>query len=664
VEWNEIPKADLELKSFNSDTSVSAMVLCSYGEARINDNLGIDYNVHMRIKIFTPAGYEHGTVVLGLYTKGDAEQISDLKGATYTLDGSGEIVRTKLEKNMIFEEEIDNTTTRFRFTLPALKPGCVIEYRYKIVRESWFHISSWTFQKSIPVRWSEFRAIIPMAMAYARLLKGYERFAVKEETEVFQPFSGGAHGYFGSSPVRCTQYRWVMRDLPAFTEEAYITAVSDYASSVEMQLGEYALPGGGSRKVLKTWDAVIKELLDDKEFGDMAEPNGRVRDLTATVIVGKEKPIEKLSAMYDYVRNTIVWDGNRRVFGGGSVKDVLESKKGSSADINLLLAAMLRSAGIDAHPVILSTRANGQVTETYPMLSPFNTTVVRAKASGNDYVLDATDPLRKFDLIPTSILNVRGLVIRPGAVEWITITSPKRYVHRTAAMLTVDTTGEVHGTLESSDEEYSALAKRRDLREKKPIEIARDIFSTEKTGLTLDSVTVTGQDSVDGPLKISAQGIGASYAQVSGDFIYINPAVVDRLTSSPFKLKDRKFPVDMSYKRAFVTSMNLKIPAGYEVKELPWSVRFSVGPGDATYTRESAAVGGMIQVVMRMTINATIFQPSSYSSLKEFYEKIVTAESDQIVLKKLQALPPAVKTTDAAPRNRKPGKPAKGETKR
>jgi hypothetical protein len=414
---------------------------------------------------------------------------------------------------------------------------------------------------------------------------------------------------------------------------------------------------------LKTWDAVIKEMLDDKEFGKMSEATGKVRDLTETVIAGKETPLSKLTTIYDYVRNTIVWDGKRRVHGGGSLNDVLESKKGNSGDINLLLTAMLRSAGIEAHPVILSTRANGQVVEMYPMLSKFNTTVVRARASGNEYILDATDPLRKYDLIPTSILNVRALVIKAGAVEWITISSPKKYIHRAAATLTVDTTGEVRGTLESVDEEYSALAKRRDLREKKPVEIARTVFSTEKTGLTIDSVTVTGRDSLEGPLRISAQVTGATYAQVSGDFIYLNPAVLDRLTTSPFKLKDRKFPVDMSYRRTIVDVTNLKIPAGYEVTELPFSMRFSVGAEEAKYSRESAAEGGVIQVMTKMVFNTTTFQPSSYAVLKDFYEKIVAAESNQIVLKRLPPAPPARKAADATVKTSKSGKQKKGETK-
>ena len=662
MEWGEIPKEDLEMTSFKSDTSVSAMVLGSYGEAGFNSALGIDYSIHVRVKIFSPAGYEFGTVVLPLYTKEYSEKLENLEGATYSLVANGYVAKTKLEDEMVFEEEVDKEHTRYRFTLPALKPGCVVEYRFNIIQKSMFYMRTWTFQKQIPVRWSEFRALIPRSIAYACMMKGLESFTINEATPETQHYTGLAGAYLGNTIVKCTQYRWVMRDIPALTDEPFVTTMSDYTSSVDMQLAEYALPGAGSQTVLKTWPALIEELLKDHEFGGMADPNGKVRDLTTKVIDGRTTPLERLVAIYDYVRKTIVWDGRRRMYGTGSSGDILDSKSGSSGSINLVLAAMLRTAAIEADPVILSTRSNGAITEQYPMLTQFNATVVRARVGGSDFVLDATDPLRPYDLIPTSMLNVRGLVVKEGPVQWIGITSPKRYVQRAAAQLIIDTTGEVHGTLESADLEYSALAKRRDLREKKPVEFARSVFSTEAVGLTVDSATVSDTDSIDGKVGITAKVSGPSYAQVAGEFIYINPAVIDRRTSSPFKLKDRKFPVDMSYRRAITRVTNLKVPPGYEVKDLPTPVSLSVGFEDARYERRTAVEGDMIQVLMRQTFNTSFFQARFYASLKDFYERIASAEAEQIVLKKLPPPPPARPPAEASPKNTKTGKQTKKRT--
>ena len=61
ITWGDIPRADLEMKSFPKDTNASAVVLCDYGESYFNDDLNIVFNRHVRIKILTTKGYEWGT---------------------------------------------------------------------------------------------------------------------------------------------------------------------------------------------------------------------------------------------------------------------------------------------------------------------------------------------------------------------------------------------------------------------------------------------------------------------------------------------------------------------------------------------------------------------------------------------------------------------------
>jgi hypothetical protein len=630
------------------------MILGDYGESRLNNELEVVFTRHTRVKIFTPAGFDWGTRVLTLYTKDHEETLSDLEGATYTLDANGEVERTKLDRSAIFEESVDEEHTRYRFAFPALKPGCVIEYRYTITQQSWFFFPSWTFQSSIPVRWSEYRAIEPRGLAYARATKGYEAFAVNEATEVLWHFTGSAAVYLGESIAKCTQYRWVMRDLPALKEEPFITTMDDYASSVELQLAEYALRGGGSKRVLKSWDALISELLKSGHLGGMTETIGPVRELAQKVIAGKETPFDRMTAIYDYIRTTLVWNHQYRVFGNGDLGEVLESKKGTSAEVNLLLISMLRSAGIGADPVLISTRSNGRITELYPLVSQFNTIVARAVVGGTQYFLDATDPLRGRDLLPTGALNVRGLVIQEGKVEWVTLTSNRKYVHRSLADLTLDSTGGARGTLASVDEDYAAFLRRRDLVEKKSLDIARETFETEKTGFSIDSLTVLGRDSIAGPLTITAVVSSPAVAQTSGEYLYCNASILDRVNNNPFKLKVRRFPVDMAYARSFTRSTVIHIPEGYEVKELPRTVDLTSGLDEARFTRSASAENNTVQVLVRMSITATTFQPSRYESLKGFYDQIVAAEADQIVLRRIPLVRP-----QGAPKTVKPSKGGK-----
>ena len=55
-----------------------------------------------------------------------------------------------------------------------------------------------------------------------------------------------------------------------------------------------------------------------------------------------------------------------------SLRNVMNKEKGSSAEINMILIAMLRSAGLNADPVILSTRSNGSLNQNSAMMQQFN----------------------------------------------------------------------------------------------------------------------------------------------------------------------------------------------------------------------------------------------------------------------------------------------------
>jgi hypothetical protein len=649
IEWGEIPRVDLEMKSYPPDPDAPAIILADYGVSQINSNFGVTFTRHTRIKILNEAGYDWGTHVISLHTKNSWEKLKKLEGVTYALRPDGTITETELEDEAVFAEKADETYTNQRFTMPALQPGCVIEFRYTIIQKDCISLPTWKFQSSIPTLWSEYRTIIPGGLAYARGTFSYERFFINESSSKTMQIP---NPYTGEATSVCYISRWVMRDLAALHDEPFITTKNDHIPQVRFQLAEYARPGLAKiEKVLRTWEELIKELLDDKLFGKLLDADGDLRARTQTVIAGKSMPIDKMAALYDYLRLTLLWNGKYGLF-GVDADDLLKSKKGDSGDINLLLIAMLRSAGLDADPVIVSTRSHGMITDLYPLVSQFNSVVARVRVGTTTFYLDATDPLRPYDLVAPELLNVAGLVIKEGPPEWVVVKSGKRYVHRTLARLQLTADGAAHGPMASADEDYSALLKRARLREKSPLDIAKDIFDAEPSGLAFDSVTVIGRDSIEGQLHVEALATAKSYAQVAGNFIYFNPIVLDRLRSSPFKLKERKFPVDMSYGRDVINLATIHIPPDYEIKEFPKNIE--LGGDDIKYTRRTIAWADSVQTMTHLTISVTVFPPEVYESLKGFYDQIVAAESEQIVLERKP--PPAAPQPAATPKTPKKGK--------
>jgi transglutaminase-like putative cysteine protease len=646
IEWEEIPRADLEMNTYAPDTSASAVVLADYGKAMVNSELGITFWHHRRIKIFSPAGYRWGAEVVTLYTKNHGERLSDLEGATYSLRPDGSIAKTELEDNAIFKEEADKEHTNYRFTLPALQPGCVIEYRYRVTAKDWGIMPTWRFQHAIPTVWSEYRIIVPSAMEYAKVAISYEPFFINEQ-KTERIHIGGNNFITGGVSTTCIVSRTVMRDLPALREEPYITTMDDYTPQVRYQLSGYASPYGPKR-VMKTWEELTQELLKLDDFGDRLDATRKVKELAQRITAGLGTQTAKMIAIYDYVRATMVWNGNVGIL-AEDLDDLLETKKGDTGDINLLLMAMLRCVGVDVDPVLASTRSHGMVTDVYPLVDQFNVVAARVTVDGKTYVLDATDPLRPYDLVDPDLLNVNGFVIREGSPTWSLITCPQHYVHHATARMDLGPEGDIRGTLTSVDEKYSALLKRRTYRDGKPLDMAKQVFDAERIGLQLDSVVVSGKDTSAGPLTIEAGASGTGYAQVSGDYIYYNPLVIDRSFSSPFKLQKRNFPIDMSYAREAVCLTLVHTPPGYQVKEIPRDV--TLGGGDLEYSRFSIVSHDSVETMTRFKVLATVFPPSAYPEIKSVYDKIVAAESEQVVLKK--KLEPTPQTEPAAPQKKK-----------
>ena len=628
IEWEEIPLADLQMTSFPEDSNATAVILCDYGETRLDDDLGLVYKRNLRIKILNENGYDWGTHSIYLYTGRYGERLNGLEAITYSLDENGEIVETELDDDDIFEEEIKEDRTKISFTMPALKPGCIVDIQYRINSESLWNIRDWTFQRDEPVLWSEYRIIYPKNISYAVVYMGYEPWEVNEYKEVKQNFRGTAALRIGDN-ASCNYYRWAVKNAPALRDEPYITTIDDYTNRVNIQLAGYAFYQIGKKQILTDWKTLANELLDNEDFGDKIDPD-EVEELTADITKDLVSPKDKMEAIYNWIKNSIVWSEENRVFAENDVDDVIEYKKGNSSEITMLLISMLGSAGINADPVILSTRSNGQIQELYPIISQFNYVLARVLIGKKEYFIDATDPLRPIDLLPTKVLNVRGLLIQEDNPVWVNLSSQKINRDKAVVNVNLNTDGTLSSTIEESFGEYRSLSLRRNIGNEDDIDVVKDLFDTESSGFTIDSVNVSEKDSVGLPLKIQTGISSSSYTQLGGDLIYFNPTMIHRLSDNPFKAKVRNFPIDYSYPRGNTIIMNITIPDGYTLKEKYENKNITVGKF-ASYKRMSVVQDNIIQIMSKFEIRESKIASTYYPYLKEFYARVIANESEMLV---------------------------------
>ncbi len=657
IEWGTLTPQDIALRSFPADTNAAAVVLCDFGETRLRNDFQLEYKRHLRVKILNQNGFDWGTHSITLYTeKKDGEEIDDIEGITYVIDSIGAVKEFELDEDDIFEEKLAIDQTRYKFTLPNLQPGCIIEVRYTIISKRFGSVRGWEFQDREPVLWSEYRLLHPSQISFTALTRGYERFAVNDKSEFRQVYSGDVASYFGQKILNSYFWRWAMKDIPALRNEPYITTLNDYVSQVDLQLAAYALNTGGVQYVLKTWESLVNDLYDSPYYGQMIRISGAVEEATALATRNTATPLERMKAIYQWVSSSLVWTRTNAMYPDQNLSEVLKTKKGSAAEINYTMLAMLRAAGVTADPVIASTRSNGAVQEVYPLARQFNYGLVRATIGGRHYYLDATDPNRPYDLLPARLLGVRALIVQKDKVEWVTLSTPIKSAHSSLATIQLSGNGAIIGTIEGTFRDYANLSVRSDLKERKTPEVLTSLFSLNAAGITLDSSAVENHDSLNKPVVVKAWVSSDHYAQTSGEMIYLNPHIISRLSDNPFKSPTRKFPVDYNYPREYLTVVNITLPDSFEVKETVANKRFALNR-DVIYSRSAALDGNRLQLISKLEILSREIAPQYYAQLRELYATMIQSESEQIVLQKKPA--PAPEPPVPAPEPPKKPAPAK-----
>lgn len=643
IEWGEISKADLEMRSYPADSNASAVILCDYGETTMDKDINLVFKRHLRVKLLNQKGFSWGTHSVVIYNDREhGDDIDDIEGMTYTLSKEGKIVETEFDDDDVFEEKVSDKYTRYKFTLPGLEPGCIIEIRYKITSQSLWSVHDWVMQYEEPIRWSEYRLIIPVNFAFAVLTHGYERLSVNEIYQVPQMIMGAPVTVLGTNPIRCNFQRWVVKDARGLRDEPFITTIDDYVNKLDLQFAGYAVDGY-KRQIGDTWEKFIAELLENKYVGDKIDASGRVRDQAEQITRAATSPELKVKAVYSWIANSIVWTGAKRLAADQTMDEILESKKGNSAEINLLLVSMLKALNIPCEPVVLSTRENGKVQDLYPIYNQFNYLLARASVDGKYMYLDATDPIRPMNILPAYVLGVKSIVVREDPVEWITLQSPQKYSTTSLAQIAIDSLGGVTGTLEGIFKEYANISIRKSLIDKKAIDVAKDYFHTETSGLTIDSTAVTGKDSIENNLVMKSWVSSPTYAQVSGEFIYLNPHIISRWTDNPFKSKERKFSIDYNYPREYTSIITIVFPDSFEIKE-GLKDKFVSASSDVKYRRQSVINGNMLQITTKFEIARREIPAQFYSQLKDLYGIMISTESEQLVLQrkpKIVIPPPA-----------------------
>jgi hypothetical protein len=618
IEFGKIPMADLEMKVYDKDSSASAVILCDVGQAYLKStatSYRLNIERHTRIKILRKEGLEWANISIPIFQEGSGrERISELKAATYNLE-NGKTKQTKLSKAGIFKKKITDNITITELAFPEVIVGSVIELTYTVVSEFITNFPSWKFQSTIPTRLSQYAVVLPNVFGYQKYMKG-------QLPVDYKPIDING---------KAILHTWAGKDIPAFKPEPLMPFEEDFIPTLNFVLTHIALPGQIPQKIIGSWRKLNTELLDSEYFGKVISGSNFLKKPVEETLAGITDTVQQIIALHNYVKQTIEWNGEKTPL-ASDLKKVLELKKGSSGDINFLLASMLDKAGLDVEMVLLSTRDHGVVNENIPMINQFNYVFCLVRLAHKAFWVDGTDKFMPINTLPLYCQNTMGLIISKDNHKWIDLESKTKVRSAVTAEVTLDSSGELKGKLELLHDGYDAIFMRNDFHTKGQEVYLKDFVSNKVWQVGKSEYQNIKE--IDQPAREIHEVLINDHATIAGNIMHINPFITSQLESNPFVPERRQYPIDFGAPIEKNYILKLTIPQEYEVDELPIGKVIALPENTARYLFNVTQIGNTINISSKFQINKSVFTSEEYPNLRELFNLVITKQAEQIVLKK------------------------------
>jgi hypothetical protein len=620
--FGDISLEELSNNPYKPDPGADAVVLYDVGVARLNYENGfyVEFERDVRIRIVNSNGFDYANIEIPYMS---SDKMISYKASTFN-SRNGEIIETKIPKKSFMIEKTTKSFQTIKFNFPDVHEGSVIEYSYvQRLNSSLAILVPWEFQTDIPVIYSCLKVSFPEYFIYKSIISGAAE-KVGMDIDIKKANYAGEY-------INVHNMMWYYKDVPAFSPEPYIMSKKESLTKVRFELARINFPGISLTEISPTYETLTGKLLDRDDFGIPLKTDFKA--LAQEVTKDKTDNLSKLKSIHEYVSSNILWNGEKDFTSSEKLKSVLYRKKGNSADINMILIAMLRSVGIKADPLILSTRSNGSLNQYSAMLQQFNYLVAYVIIEGEPYLVDATDPLRPFNVLPFDCLNGVGRLINDYESKFIDMKNIEKFYSSSEIEVTLDKSGMISGNVGNTYSDYRAYNVRK-LVKLESEEGYIDILRSRSPSSEIFDFKIENLQTVDENLNEAYNFSITDGAQIAGDEIIFNPDIASDLSKNPFYSSERNFPVDFGCPLTENYNLRIKIPQGYSVTEKPENIVFNIGKDDGKFAFRCEQAGDVIEISSSLEINKTIFLMPEYADLRNFYNKIIQKQAELIVFKK------------------------------
>ncbi len=638
LEFGKVSKQELAEKSHPFDPEAAAAIL--FKKARTyfyyTENKGFqsETEYEIRLKIYKKEGFSWANYAIPYYIGwseigNDNVFFSDV--TTYNLEHN-KIEKTKLNAKGTFKEKINDYWMKKTITFPNVKEGSIIEFKYKLVSENLVKLPDFYFQEYIPVNYAEYKTEIPVNYNYKTILRGYSKVEHEAKDEMYTQAFNSANTQTKQLTYNIRKQKYTLKDIPALKEEPYVDNIENYRIKVENELNVVAFKDVQPKIYLETWDDVARNITQNEKFKKEIETKGYFEGVLLNNLSDTLDKLGKARVVFNHVKNRIKWNGEYGYYPKQGVKEAYLNRNGNVADINLNLVIMLRSAGLNAFPVLISTRKNGKT--LFPSREGFNYLIAAANIEGNQVLMDATDLNADFNILPIRCLNGVGRsILYNGQSEEINVNPVSLSKSITFVQADLLPNGTLKGKVRSSKSDYHAYLFRDRFGDGNQNSYLEKL-EEEYNNLDIEEYKVENLKELEKMIIETYSFSNSKVSDLSGDKIIFNPLLFFTKTINPFKQEKRTMPVDFVFPAQDKYTISIAVPKGYQIESLPKSTTVSLPDNGIFFSFNISGDQDKITISSFFDINRAVFESDYYEDLKNIFKIYIEKQTESIILKK------------------------------
>jgi hypothetical protein len=619
-DWIPIAPEDLKMTTEPKAPVASAIYL--YRQVDRDDNAP-DEVIYSRIKILTEEGRKYADVEIPY--DGATERIRSIQARTILPDGS--IVNfdgTIFEKPIVKGRGVKLLAKTF--TLPNVRVGSIIEYRYRHeLRVGYVFDSHWTLSDELFTRHAKYS------------LSPSNEFTVRYSWPIGLPA--------GTLPPKKdgSRIRMEAHDIPAFVTEDFMPPERELKYRVDFI---YVADSNSEKEPDAFWKKFGKQRFREVEaFVNERRAMGQAVAQIVTAADSPETKLRKIYARTQQIRNLsferakseqeIRREAQKEA---DDVTDVWKRGYGDGLEVTWLFLALARAAGIAADPVLVSTR--NEYFFNLRMMNPaqLNSNVVLVTLDGKELFLDPGTAFTPFGLLPWHETAVKGLRLNKDGGVWVAtpVSAPadSRIVRKANFKLTP--TGTLEGTVSVTHTGLEALWLR--LEERNDDDTERKQFMEEL--LQADIPTGTNVKLTNSPMwNTSDPTLTAEYevtipgwAVTTGQRALFAVGLFGGRQKHLFEHASRIHPLYFSFPNTLEDDITIQLPADWQATSLPKP--HHEDKKVANYDVEATGEQGSLHIKRSLALNLMLLDSKFYLSLRDFFQLVRTGDEEQIIVER------------------------------